>query len=304
LLVLGAAAVGGAIRIRQVEQKAKEAEQKAAEVEQKAEKEMAVARQELALSDEFGANWRKANEWEGIRSQFALIHNWLEDGKRADKVRLAPNDRRRLRRAMLEEVLLRIERAKPIPFDPQLSISLLLETSVRLTAANTYAEFDRPAASIPHAERAVKIQHYLGSPDSGLTHGVKPTMKKAVPLYRVKLVDLRERAGAVESLEAEASEVDEILKQTGESLVGTRQALAAVRGTLLGRRGEFAAGEKLLLTRYEALTRPGNPARELNQGEKTATVRRLVNLYAAWGRKNEVKRWTDALPREGLEQQR
>jgi hypothetical protein len=299
LLALCGAAVGGVLRMRHVEQQAAEARQKASEVEQKAEEEADATKRDLAASQELGANWRKVNEWEGVRSQFVQVDRWLGDVPAVARpaVQLAPDDRRRLRRAMLEDVLSRVERTPPIPLEPQLSISLLTEVAVRLVAASAYAEFDRPAQGIPHLERAVVIQHYLGSPDSGLTPGIKPSARKVAVLFRVQLLDLRERAGAeaVEKLEAEASELAEILK-TGEIRPGTQQALAAIRGALLGRRGEFAAGKWPLLSRYAALTRRHNPASELLGGERTATIRRLVALYEAWGRPDEAADWAALLP--------
>lgn len=93
--------------------------------------------------------------------------------------------------------------------------------------------------------------------------------------------------------------MEQWLRETGEisgiGEISGEQALAGICGALLGRCGDFAAGEKLLIARHAALTRPVHPAREFLAGERAATVRRLVNLYTAWGRADEAAKWRGQL---------
>src|SRR5262249_23692627 len=150
--------------------------------------------------------------------------------------------------------------------------------------------------SIPHLERAVAIFNYLESPASEMSAEAKRFMPKTTAKARVLLLDLRERVGAVESMEAEFAETEHLLAGKGE-IRSERQALPGIRGARLGRRGDFAAGERLLLARHAALIRPDNPAVECLPSERVATVRRLVNLYTAWARPDEAAKWAGQLPR-------
>jgi serine/threonine protein kinase len=275
VLALCGAAVGSALRVRQVEREA-------------------VA--ELAAGKEMAENMRRTNEWVKYQARFMQINDWLTDSPNGhptrgpDRVLLNPHDRQRLRRAMLEEVLTEVDKAEPLSLDPELTLALLIEVAIRETAAYRHAEIDRPAQGIPHLERVVVIENYLGSPASGLPAEAKRRWPRVVARARVWLLDLRERAGAVESMETDLVEAEHLLAGMGEKK-GEPNALAGIRGALLGRRGDFAAGERLLLGRHAALTQADNPAMEYLPGERVATARRLVNLYTAWGRPDEAAKW-------------
>jgi hypothetical protein len=260
-------------------------------------------RRARAEAEEMAENAGRVIEWSQLQARIDQIESWLSNSPmgrsagRHDRVQLNPHDQDRLRRAMLDEVLRQVEEPEPLPLDPKLSIALMHELVVRKMAACRYAELNRPAQGIPQLERAVVISNYLGSPASGMSAVLKPGWPLQTALVRVLLLDLRERVGAVESMETELAETEQLMPGRGE-IMGERQALAGIRGALLGRRGDFAAGERLLLTRHAALTRADGPAPEYLPGERVATVRRLANLYIAWGRPDEAAQWASQLPRE------
>lgn len=155
LLLLGGVAGGGMLRLRSVQR-------------------------EMAAAAELSENWQDFSDLSGITARFLQINDWLPAAgapiSGRDRVQLNPQDRDRLRRAMLEDVLAMVERTKPIPLDPQLSIALLRQIAVRECAAETYAEFDRPAQGIPHVQRAIAIANYLGSSASDLSPHAKSAM--------------------------------------------------------------------------------------------------------------------------------
>jgi hypothetical protein len=194
---------------------------------------------------------------------------------------------------MLKDVLADIEKTKPLRLDSELGFALLIEMAVRQLTAYTYAEFDCPAEGIPHLERILVISDYLGSPAS--TMSSKSSIPIMIARTRIILLDLRERAGVVESMDKELAEMEQWWSDRREVL-GEKQALAGIRGALLGRRGDFAGGEKLLLARYATLAQVNNSDAEFLQGERVTTVRRLVNLYRAWGRPHEAAKWASKLP--------
>lgn len=258
---------------------------------------------DVADAKEMAKNIGRAQQWYGLHARFGQIKawltdspNWLPEGGRS-RVKLDPRDRDRLRRAMLEEVLARVEKTEQIPLDPDLSVALLTEVVVRQLAAYSHAEFDHPAVGIPHLERVLTIHSYLSSPASGLAPENKSLIPRSASTARILLLDLHERTGAIESLEAELVVTEELLAGMKE-WQDERQALCGIRGALLGRRGDFAAGEALLRARYAALTQADHPAREYLPGERWASARRLVNLYTAWGRKDEAAKWVGQLPHE------
>jgi hypothetical protein len=281
VIALGGAAIGSAIRARQMQRWA------TAEIMSKSEHSVHI------------------NNWTNFLAQFYHIETWLTDSPNSRpsggrvRVRLDPQDRERLRRAMLDEVLTDVERAKQVPLDPEQSLALIIEADVRRSAAARHAELGRPAKGIPHLERVIVIENYVYSLAGVPPAAVSPAAVRSGGLgpTRVLLLDLRERVGAVESMEAELAEMEKLLAGKPE-IMGEQQALAGIRGALLGRHGDFTAGERLLLDRYAALTRAPNPAREFPPGERVATVHRLVNLYTAWGRLDEASKWADRLPRE------
>jgi hypothetical protein len=281
LLALCGAVVGSVLRVRHVEQQA------AASV---------------AGASEVAENYRQIHDWIRIQAKLSQIATWLPKSINrppgaAKWVPLSPQDRRRLRLAMLEDVLTEADHTKPLPLDPDLSIGLLVEMAGHREAAAAHAELDRPARGIPHLERALAISHYLGSPPSGLVVEAKEKMPSIAAHNRILLLDLRERVGTIDSMDAELAEMEQWLAAAGE-VRGEGQALAGIRGAFLGRRGEYAAGEKLLLARHAALTQTPKPAEEFLPGERLATVLRLVNLYTAWKKPEEAAKWTRQLPRE------
>jgi hypothetical protein len=198
---------------------------------------------------------------------------------------------------MLDELLTEVENAEQLPLDPGLSLALLTEVAVRQMAAYSHAEIDRPAQGIPHLERAVVIYNYLDSPASGLSAEAERLVPRNLARARVLRLDLCERAGAVESMETELAETEQLWVGKDETL-GGKQALAGIRGALPGRRQDFRGGEKLLLARHAALTRSDNPAPEFLPGELVATLRRLVNLYTGWGRPDAAAKCASQLPGE------
>jgi hypothetical protein len=264
---------------------------------------------EVAGAREVAKNMMSAKQWFDFNARLLQISTWLTDSANSrpaggrGRVQLNAHDRDRLRQAMLDEVLTGdkyrpgVEKAEPLPLEPDLTIALMIELATRQVVAAIHGEFDRPAQGIPHLERALAIYNYLDSPESGMSAVVKRVQPQPAALARVELLDFRERAGAVESMETQLAETEQAFVGVRE-LRGEQQALSGIRGALLGRRGDFATGERLLLARHAALTRPDNPAEEFLPRERRATVRRLVNLYTAWGRPDEAARWAGQLPGE------
>jgi hypothetical protein len=253
--------------------------------------------QNADVANELAENERRQNGWTQLSARLNQISTWLTDspdwppeGRKA-RVELNPQDRDRLRRAMLEEVLAIADREKPLPLDSRLSIGLLAETAVRGAVAFVYAETGRAAKGIPHLERALAINNYLSSPASGMPADAKWLMPATIAMVRVHLLDFHERAGLYESIDDQLVETEQALAKWHSEIRGERQALTGIRGALLARRGEFAVGERLLLERYTALTRMDNAEREFLQGERVTTLRRLINLYAAWGRPDEAAKF-------------
>jgi serine/threonine protein kinase len=257
---------------------------------------------EVAAAREMSENMGRSREWFQLGARIDQIQTWLTDSPNSlpaggrDRVQLNLHDRDRLRRAMLDEVLAEVEKAEQLPLSSELSIALLIEAGVRQTVAYCHADIDRPAQGIPHCERSVAILNYLASPASGLSDMAEVLAPRTAATARVRLLDLRERAGAIERMETELAETEQLLAVQGMRF--PQGALAGIRGAFLGRRGDFAAGEKLLLARHAALTQADNHGMEFLPGERVATIRRLVNLYTAWHRPDEAAKWAGQLPRE------
>jgi serine/threonine protein kinase len=203
-------------------------------------------RSEVALAREITSIHESINHWTELKGQLNQIERWLTDSPDLmakidrDQVTLDKSARDKLRRAMVLEALTKAETAKPVPLQQDLDLALLMEINIRLMVAHRYAEFDRPAAGIPHLKRAIQIGEFLASFQSEAAKNFTSVMSGIVLKCRVRLLDLRERCGETEDMETELSALDSSLSGSAEHR-DTRQALTGVRGAELGRRGEFAA---------------------------------------------------------------
>jgi hypothetical protein len=262
---------------------------------------------DLAFQKEMTQNFAAAMRWMDPHGRFYQIQTWLRDSGEAkakateEPVRLSVDDRDRLRRAMLEEVVGIVEDKAPIELKPNVTIALLNEAGVRALAGRACAELEAPARGVRHLRRSIEIYRYLQTPASGISPENVPIGRHAMAMNAILLLDLCERANMLDSIGTELSLAEEIFPGTPETdYEGSRLKLATppmqsafhgVKGALLGRRGDFAAGEKLLLIRFSALTDPEQPAEEILPVERQVTAQRLADLYSAWKKPDEAARW-------------
>ena len=261
---------------------------------------------------EMNTVYQSAQEWRDLTVEILFVGDWLTElsaafPPKAVRAGLLLNSQERysLRKAMLEDVMAKVEKAKPLQLDSKTPIiALLKEAAVHGDVAAFYAEFDRAAQGVPHLERVLEIQLYLMSADTSVS---KSLIHTTTVRTRINLLDLREQAGVIENPDTELAEMERLLKENGQidqrflNLQQAQAAITGIRGALLGRRGDFAGGEQLLLARHAALwaEAPG-PASlpAFLPNERLTSVRRLVNLYTAWGRPDEAAKWESKLPRK------